>query len=72
MSCCCRRGKSIKKIETEEIKQLFTFLKEEPQTFTFILDLINSFRPTDSENIRAERIFLTVREVQELGLLDSS
>jgi hypothetical protein len=72
MSCSCRQGKSIKNIETEEIKELLKFLREEPQVFTFILDLINSFRPTDSERIRAERIFLTVREIQELGLLDFS
>ncbi|TCK04594.1 hypothetical protein [Phorcysia thermohydrogeniphila] len=70
MSCSCRKGKSIKKLESEEIKELLKFLEKEPAIFTFILDLINSFRPTDSKDIRAERVFLTVREIQELGLLD--
>ena len=72
MSCSCRGGRSIRKLETEEIKRLLEFLKEEPATFPFILDLMNSFRPTDSEVIRAERVFLTVREIQELGLLSFS
>jgi len=72
MSCSCRRGSSIKKLKSKEIEQLTEFLKKEPAIFPSILDLINSFRPTDSEDVRAERIFLTLREIQELGLLDFS
>lgn len=72
MSCSCREGKRLRKIETEEIGALLKFLKRNPKLFVFVVDLVNSFRPTDSERIRAERVFLTVREVQELGLLNFS
>jgi len=72
MSCSCRRGERLKRIETAEIRELLRFLRKNPDLFIFVIDLIHSFRPTDSDRIRAERVFLTVREVQELGLLNFS
>ncbi|ADY72729.1 hypothetical protein Dester_0070 [Desulfurobacterium thermolithotrophum DSM 11699] len=72
MSCSCRKGKSAKKLKTKEIDELLKFLKKNPELFFFIANLVNSFRPIDPERIKAERVFLTVREVHELGLLSFS
>ncbi len=69
MKCSCRKGKKLSTIESSEIEKLINFLKVEPALSPFILDLVNSFRPTDTKEIRAERIFLTVKEIQDIGLL---
>ncbi len=69
MSCNCRRGKSLKSIETREIEELVKFIRENPQAFRLILEVVNSFRPTDSERVKAERVFLAVKDILELGLL---
>ncbi|MEO2068150.1 MAG: hypothetical protein ABGX27_01400 [Desulfurobacteriaceae bacterium] len=72
MNCSCRGGKSRKHIETQEIQALFRFLKKNPKLFPFVVDLIYTFRPVDKDITRMERVFLTVREIQELGLLKFS
>ena len=72
MSCSCREGKEISKIETRIINNLLNFLKGNPEAFLLILEVVNSFRPTDSTRVRAERVFLAVKDLLELGLLGSS
>ncbi len=70
MSCRCLKGRKLKQIKRGTVKSLVLFIKKHPQTFNLIAELVNSFRPTDSERVIAERIFLTVREISELGLLN--
>lgn len=72
MSCSCRKGKKLSSIETKSIEKLINFLKENPEAFLLILEVVNSFRPTDTERVKAERIFLAVKDMLELGLLSYS
>ena len=72
MSCSCRKGKALSSIETKAIEELIKFLKENPEAFLLILEVVNSFRPTDTERVKAERIFLAVKDILELGLLSYS
>ncbi len=69
MKCSCRKGKKLSTISSPEIEKLFDILRREPALLPFILDLVNSFRPTDTAEVRAERVFLTVKEIQDLHLL---
>ncbi|WP_456455510.1 hypothetical protein [Thermovibrio sp.] len=72
MSCSCRKGKSLSQIETKEIEKLIKLLKRNPKAFLLILEVINSFRPTDTERVKAERLFLAVKDILELSLIDYS
>jgi len=69
VSCSCRKGKRISSIETKKIEELLNCLRENPKAFLLLLEVVNSFRPTDPERIKAERIFLAVKDMLELGLL---
>jgi len=72
VSCSCREGKRLSLIQTRAIDSLIAFLKENPEAFLLILEVVNSFRPTDTERVKAERIFLAVKDILELGLLSYS
>ncbi|WP_456395751.1 hypothetical protein [Desulfurobacterium sp.] len=66
--CSCREGKSLKLLISDEIEELFHFMKRYPDVKPFIFALVNTYRPTDSDRVIAERIFHTVRECYELGI----
>ena len=72
MKCSCRKGQRLSSIESREIERLITFVKENPEAFRLILEVVNSFRPTDSDRVKAERVFLAVKDILELGLLSYS
>jgi len=72
LSCSCRKGKKLSSLESREIELLLKFLKENPEAFRLILEVVNSFRPTDSERVKTERVFLAVKDILELGLLSYS
>ncbi|WP_457678032.1 hypothetical protein [Thermovibrio sp.] len=69
MSCSCRKGKRLSSIETKEIEELIKFIRNNPKAFKLILEVVNSFRPTDGDRIKTERVFLAVKDILELGLL---
>jgi len=69
LSCSCRNGKRLSSIQTRQIEKLIDFIKENPEAFRLVLEVVNSFRPTDNERVKAERVFLAVRDILELRLL---
>ncbi|MEO2083608.1 MAG: hypothetical protein ABGX12_06260, partial [Desulfurobacteriaceae bacterium] len=72
MNCSCRKGIELGRIKSEEIEELLKFLKKNPEAFLLILEVVNSFRPTDPPKIKLERLFLAVKDMLELGLLSYS
>jgi len=70
MSCRCLKGKRLSGIKRGAVKSLIGFIRKHPETFSLLAELVNSFRPTDSDRVIAERIFLTVREMSEIGVLN--
>jgi hypothetical protein len=69
VSCSCRNGKRISSIESKEIEEFLKFLRKNPKAFSVLAEVVNSFRPTDSQKVRSERVFLAVRDSLELGVL---
>ncbi len=72
MSCSCRGGKSLGQLTLKEIEKLVEFLRKNPKAFEILSEVVNSFRPTDSEEIKQERAFLSIKDALELGLLNYS
>jgi len=72
MSCSCRKGKRLSSIRSREIDAFLGALSKNPKAFSLLLEVVNSFRPTDSERVKAERVFLAVKDMVELGLIDFS
>ena len=72
MSCSCRKGKRLSSLLTEEIGEFFRALSKNPKAFSLLLEVVNSFRPTDSPQVKAERVFLSVKDMVELGLISFS
>ncbi len=70
MSCSCRKGKKLSEIESKDINKLIKLLMENPKAFLLILEVVNSFRPTDRERVKAEKLFLAVKDILELSLTD--
>ncbi|WP_456426083.1 hypothetical protein [Desulfurobacterium sp.] len=70
--CSCRKGKSYRLLISKEMERLFRFMKRYPEVKSCIFVLINTYRPTDSERITAERVFHTVRECYDAGLISFS
>ncbi len=66
--CSCRKGKSLKLLISDEMKELFCFMKRYPEVKPFVFALVNTYRPTDSDRVTAERVFHAVRECYELGI----
>ena len=72
MSCSCRKGAKLKNIRSEEIEELLKALSKNPKAFQLILEVVNSFRPTDDPTVKAERLFLSVKDMVELQLIKPS
>lgn len=72
MSCSCRKGKRLSSIRNREIDAFLRTLSKNPKAFSLLLEVVNSFRPTDSQRVKAERVFLAVKDMVELGLVDFS
>ncbi|WP_457568411.1 hypothetical protein [Desulfurobacterium sp.] len=70
--CSCRKGKSYKLLVSKEMASLVQLLKKQPALRSFIFELINTYRPTDSERVTAERVFHVVRECYDAGLMSFS
>ncbi len=70
MSCSCREGKRLSNLLSREIDTFLKLLSGNPKAFSLLLEVVNSFRPTDSSKVKAERIFLAVKDMVELELID--
>jgi hypothetical protein len=69
MSCSCRKGAQIEKLLSPQVEELLKLLQQNPGAFELLLEVVNSFRPTDPPAVKAERIFLAVKDMVELKLL---
>jgi len=69
LKCSCRKGKKISSLKKNEVKELVEFLRKFPKATVFILELINSFRPTESEDKRWKRVFLAVKDMVSFSKL---
>ena len=63
LRCSCREGKKIASLRKNEVRELVSFLKKFPEVAGFVLELVNSFRPTEDEEKRWKRVFLSVKEM---------
>lgn len=70
MSCSCRKGKRLSGLLSREIEQFLKVLSKNQKAFSLLLEVVNSFRPTDSPRVKAERVFLAVKDMVELELID--
>ncbi|SNR73462.1 hypothetical protein [Desulfurobacterium atlanticum] len=70
--CSCRKGKTLSAITCRELEELFSFLDSRPELKSYVFELINLFRPTDPQRVIAERIFHTVRECYDIGVISFS
>jgi hypothetical protein len=72
LSCKCRGEKRASSIESREIEELLSVIRKSPKTSSLILELVNSFRPTESTRVKSERLFTALKEMVELGHLSYS
>ncbi len=70
MSCSCRKGKKLSSLLNAEIEEFLGALSKNPKAFSLLLEVVNSFRPTDPSQVKAERVFLAVKDMVELELID--
>ncbi|SMP15870.1 hypothetical protein SAMN06265339_1460 [Desulfurobacterium pacificum] len=73
MKCSCRKAEKISSLRKDEVKELVAFLKRFPEVANLVLELVNSFRPTESEDKRWKRVFLAIKDMvsfSELPLIE--
>jgi len=72
VSCSCRKGKRLSSLLNAEIEEFLRVLSKNPKAFSLLLEVVNSFRPTDPPQVKAERVFLAVKDMIELELISFS